>query len=111
MLVTPVGKHWTFVLTSGHFRRYKLDAVDAKRLELSNGSCGRVFVRDPAPDELTFHRVRGFAENCDSRGHTTVHKVGGFEHSGAVGLDRHYDHIGGFDPLIDNERPSSRPQN
>jgi len=77
-----------------------------------NGSCGRVFVRDPAPDELTFHHgVRRFAENCDSRGHTAVNKVGGFEHPGALGIDRHDDDVGGVDAVIDNECPSSGPQN
>jgi hypothetical protein len=40
-----------------------------------------------------------------------VNKVSGFEHPGAVGTGRHDDDVGGFDALIDNERPSGRPQN
>ncbi len=112
MLVAPVGKRWTFVLGSGYISRDVVDGVDAKRPELSNGSCGRVFVGDPAADELLAHHgVRRVGENCDSRGHTAVNKVGGFEHPGAVGINRHDDDVGGFDALIDNERPSSRPQN
>jgi hypothetical protein len=40
-----------------------------------------------------------------------MNKVGGFEYPGAIGLDRHDDDVGRFDAVIDNERPSSRPQN
>ena len=110
--VAPVGKHRTFVLGSGYRSRDMVDAVDAKRPQLSNGSCGLVFVGDPAAHELAVHHgVRSVGENCDSRGHTAVNKVGGFEHSGAVGTERHDDEVGGFDALIDNERPSSCSQN
>ncbi len=111
VLVAPAGKRWTFVLASGYICGDEVDGLDAQRSEASNGSCGLVFVGDPAPDELTFHRVRRFAENCDSRGHAAANKVGGFERPGAAGLDRHDNDVGGFDAVIDNERPSSRPQN
>jgi CheY-like chemotaxis protein len=66
-----------------------VDAVDAKRPQLSNGSCGRVFVGDPAAHELAVHHsVRSVGENCDSRGHTDVNKVGGFELKPTVVLSR-----------------------
>src|ERR1022692_986595 len=111
LLVAPVGKHSTYVLGSGCISRDLLDGVDTKRPELTNGSCSRVFVGDPAADELAVHRVRRVGENCDSRGHTAVNKVGGFEHPGEVGIGRQDNDVGGFDALIDDERPSSRPQN
>lgn len=110
MLVAPVGKHSTFVLGSGYLSRDLVDGVDTKRPELSNGSCSRVFVGDPAPDELEVHAVWRVGENRDSRRHTAVNKVGGFEHPSAVGIERHDDGIGGFDAVIHNERPSSRSQ-
>jgi hypothetical protein len=40
-----------------------------------------------------------------------VNKVGGFKHPGAAGID-HYDNcVGEFNAVIDNQHPSSRPQN
>ena len=97
MLVAPVGKHSTYVLGSGCISRDLLDGVDTKRPELTNGSCSRVFVRDPAADELEVHGIRRVGENRDSHGHTAVSKISGFEHPGASGVLRHNNDVGGFD--------------
>ncbi len=103
MLIAPAGKRRSFVRGSGHICWNQIDGGDTKRPELSNGSCRRVFVRDPAPTELTLHHgIRSFAENCDSRGYAAVNKIGGFQHSGAVGIDHHDDGVGWFDAVIDD---------
>jgi hypothetical protein len=111
LLVAPVGKGWTFVLASGHKNWDEFHAPYAKRTKVPNSSGGRVFVGDTAPHELTYDQVRGFAENSDSRGNAAVHKVRGFEHTRAVVIDRHDDDIRRLDAIIENERPSSCPQN
>jgi hypothetical protein len=112
MLVAPVGEHRTFVLGSGYIGRDEVDRLDAKRPEVSNRPRTFILVRDAAPDKLAFHNgVRRFVEHCDPRGHTAVNKVGGFEHAGAIGVDHHYDDVGGFNAVVDNKRPPSRPEN
>src|SRR5579864_386828 len=110
-LVTPHGKHSAYVLTSVYIFWDLLDGVDTKRFEVSNGSRSRIFVGNATADELAVYSVGRIGENRDSRGHTAVNKVSGFEHPSEVGIGRQDNNVGGINPLIDNERPPGRPQN
>ena len=82
LLVAPLGKYSTDVLGSRYISPDLLDGVDTKRPEISLGSCSRVFVGDPAADELAVHGVRRVSENCDSGGYPAVNKVSGFNQMG-----------------------------
>jgi len=111
VFVAPVGKDSTFVLGSGFISRDPVDGVDTKGLELSNGSCGCVFVRNPAADELAIHGARRVGENCNSHGNTAVKQLGGFEHTVPVRILGNDNDVGQFDAPIDDECSSSCPQN
>ena len=100
VLVAPVGKNATFVFGSGHGARDLLDGRDTERRELSNASCGRVFVRDAPADELATHGVPRAGENGNSRGDTTVNKVRRLQHPGATRIDRDDDDVGPFDGVV-----------
>ena len=111
VLVAPPGKNPAFIRGSNDSSRDLLDGLDAERHELSNGSYGYVLVGDPSADELAVHGVRRIGKDCDSRGYTGLNEVGGFEHSGAVGITRHDDDVCWFDGVIDYESPPSGSEN
>jgi hypothetical protein len=111
VLIAPAGKQPTFVLGSGYTARHLPDVHDAKRLELSNGSCSRIIVREAPADELAIDFVRGVGKHRDTRGDTAAHQVGRFQHPGAAGINRHDDDVGWLERIIDNEGPAGGPQN
>jgi hypothetical protein len=110
MLVAPIRQHLPLGLRSRHSRDL-LDSCHAKRLELASCARGRVFVRESTADELLIHRVGRVGEDCYSRGDTAVNEVGRFEYPGAVSINRNDDDVRRLDGFVDDECPSSGPQN
>jgi hypothetical protein len=107
----PCEQDLTLRLCSRDGSRNLLNRHHAKRPELTSRSGRSVLVRDSTADELVVRWFDRFREESNSRGDTGVDQVRRFEHAGAFGIDCHDDDVGGSDPIVDDERPSSSAEN
>jgi hypothetical protein len=111
VLVAPSRKHFTFTLGSDDVRRNSLGLCDAERSQLANQRGGAIFVRKAAARELFPDGVDRIAEDRDSRRHAIVPEIGGFESTGAAGVYRDHDDLGGLHSSGHDEHASGRSQN
>lgn len=110
VLGAPVVKHSPLVLGSGDCSRDLLDSLDAKGPEQPDIPSGHVLVRHAPADELPVHGVGRVREQGHPRGNPAVNQVCRFEQPGVGGINRHDDDICRLEGFVDDECPSSGPQ-
>ena len=94
MLIAPARQNLTFGFGSGYRSRDPLDQRHAKRLQLTDCPCGRVFVGKPPTNELAIHPIRKVGEHRDAHSDTGVNEVGRLKYPGAAGINRDDDDVG-----------------
>ena len=91
LLIAPARKCRAFILGAGYICGNLLDIHNPQRPQLSNKSCGPIFVWDTPTSEFSFHGIRSVGEDCDSRGHAAVNEIGSFKYPSSIGFARNDD--------------------
>ena len=112
VLVAPAGKHLALIFASSYSPRDLINGVNAERSELASRHFLPILIWKAPADELVVDAARRIGENCGSRGHTAVNKIGGLKDSGAIGINSNDNDIGGVDGLhVQNKCRPRSPQN